>query len=97
MAQWSDDVRNGLARFQRDQFLGALAHRLDDQRDGAGGSVRVGDSERNPLRALSPVHNDKLAGLPDLRNARGDDVQPGDVGAELGFGNNVRHAGLSIS
>ena len=35
MAQRSGDVGNGLARFQRDQFLGALAYRLDDQRDGA--------------------------------------------------------------
>src|ERR1019366_9274033 len=87
VAKRSGDVGNGLARLQRDQLLGALAHRLDDQRNGARARVRVGDGQGNPLRALAPVHNDELAGLPDLRNAWGDDIQPRDVRAELGFGN----------
>ena len=59
--------------------------------------VRVRNSQRDPLRALAPAHNHELAGLPDLRDARGHDVQPGDIGAELDFGNDVRHAGHSIS
>jgi hypothetical protein len=70
---------------------------LDDQGNGAGARIRIGDGQRDALRALGQMDNDELAGLLDLRNARGDDVQPGDVRAELGFGNNVRHAGLSIS
>ena len=97
MAERPGDVGDGLARLQRHQFLGALAHRLNDQRDGARGGVRVGDGERDALRAFGPVHNHKLAGLPDLGNARGDDVQPRDVRAELGFGNDAMHAGLVIS
>ena len=97
VAQRPGDVGNGLARLQRDQFPGALAHRLDDQRNGAGARVRVGDGQRDALRALGPVHNDELARLPDLGNARRDDVQPGDVRAELGFGDDVMHAGLLIS
>ncbi len=59
--------------------------------------VGVGDGQRDALRALAAVHDDELPGLPDLRNARGDDVQPGDVWTELGFGDNAMHAGLLIS
>ena len=91
------DVGDGLARLQRHQFPGALAHRLDDQRDGAGAGIGVGDGQRDALGALGPVHDDELAGLPDLRDARGDDVQPRDVRAELGFGNDAMHAGLIVS
>jgi hypothetical protein len=71
VAQRPGDIGDGLARLQRHQFLGALAHRLDDQRDSAGARIRVGDGQRDALRAFGPVHNDKLAGLPDLRNPRG--------------------------
>ena len=66
----------------------------EEQRDGAGGWVRIRDGERDTLGAIGPVHNHKLAGLPDLRNARGDNVQPRDIRAELGFGDNTMHAGL---
>ena len=97
MAERPGDVGDGLARFQRHQVPGALAYGLDDQGDGAGAGVRVGDGQGNALGALGPVHNDELAGLPDLGDARRDDVQPGDIGAELGFGKDVMHAGLSLS
>ena len=40
VAERPGDVGNGLARLQRHQFLRALAHRLDDQRDGAGARGR---------------------------------------------------------
>ena len=49
---------------------GALADRLDDQRDGARVRVGVGDGQRDALGALAAAHDDELAGLADLRDAR---------------------------
>ena len=59
--------------------------------------VRVGDGQRDALRAFAPAHDHELAGLPDLGDARRGDVQPRDVRAQLGFGNDAMHAGLVIS
>ena len=97
MAERSGDVGNGFAGLQRDQFLGAFAYRLNDQGNGASAGIRIGDGQRNALRALAPTHNDELPRLPDLRDTRRHDIQAGDVRAKLGFGDNVMHAGIAYS
>ena len=53
----------------------------DDQRDGAGGGVGIGDRQRDALGILREMHNDELSRLADGRDARRLNVQPRDVRA----------------
>ena len=46
-----------------------LAHGLDDERDGAGLRVGIGDRQRDALGALVPPDDDELARLADLGDA----------------------------
>jgi hypothetical protein len=87
------DILNGVAHLQGDEFPGAFAHRLNDQRDGAGGRIRVRDGEGDALAAFAQPHDDELAGLTDLRQTGHLEVEAGDVGAELGAGNDAVHGG----
>ena len=77
------DGMEGLAGFEGGEVAGGLAHGLNDERNGAGGGVGVGDGERNALGAFLQQHDDELSGLADLRNARRGHVEPRDIGAEL--------------
>jgi hypothetical protein len=97
VAERPGDAAYGLTWLQCDQFTGAFAYGLDDQGNCAGDGGGVCDGKRDALRALGAVYDNKLAGLPDLRNARGDYVEPGNVGAELGSGHHVMHIWLSVS
>jgi hypothetical protein len=42
---------------------GGLAHLLEDERDGAGLAVEVGDGQRDALAVLVDAHDDELPGL----------------------------------
>ena len=82
-AQGPRDVGDGLARTQLAEVHGRLADRLDDERDGPRGRVRVRDGERDPLGTRAAAHDDELAGLTDLCDARREHDQPRHVGREL--------------
>ena len=79
MAQRPGDILDGLAGLQRHQFPRALAHGLDDQRDGAGGRIGIGDGQRDAFRARPAADDDKLPGPADFRDARRDDSRPNDI------------------
>ena len=92
MAERPGDVGNGLTRFQRHQFLVLLPTDWMTSAMVPAPRVHIGDRQGESFRALAPVHNHKLAGLPDLRDARRDNVQPGHVRAQLGFADDAMHA-----
>jgi len=76
---WPD----GVAGLERHQFACAFADGLDHQGDDAGHRVGPGNGQRNAFGAFREMDDDELSRLADLGDARGADVKPGDVGAEL--------------
>jgi hypothetical protein len=96
MAEGTADVLDGLAGLERHQLLGAAAHGLDDQADGAGGHVDVGDGERDALGARAEADDDELARLARLGHARSADHQAVDVGGELDVGGDEVHGGSGL-
>ncbi len=68
-----------------------LADLLDDQRDGAGLGVVVGDGQRDALAVLVHEHDDELAGLVLARDLGGLDDVALEGGCDLFFGNDLSH------
>jgi len=69
------------SRLEGDELLGALADRLNDQRDAAGVGMGIGDGQRDAFGILREVNDDELPRRADFRNARGMNVQSCDVRA----------------
>jgi hypothetical protein len=90
-AERSGDVLDRLARGKLDKVGRALADGLDDERDRAGLGVGVRDRERDALRARAAPHDDELAGLPDLGDARRLDDQAPHVRGELRGRDDLMH------
>ncbi len=63
--------------------MGALADRLDDQRDRAGGSIDVGDRQWDALGAGSAADDHELPGLADLGDSRRHHDEACDVRRQL--------------
>ncbi len=82
-AERAGDVRDRVADLERDEVAGALADRLDDERDRPRLRVAVRDRQRDPLGAGAHVDDDELAGLADLGDPGRLDDEAGDVGREL--------------
>ncbi len=80
LAERPGDVGDGVADAERRQLVGALADRLDDQRDRARGSIDVRDRERDALRARPATNDHELPGLADLGYALSFYDESGDVG-----------------
>ena len=72
--------------------MGALAYRLDDEADRAGGAVDVGDGQRDPLRAGSAAHDHELTGLADLGDPGRLDDEAGHVRRQLLLVDDEMHA-----
>jgi hypothetical protein len=70
MTQRPNHVEDRVACFQLAEKGSRLAHRLDDDGDGAGCRVRAFDGERNALALFMKAKNDELAGALFARNTR---------------------------
>ena len=66
---------------------------MDYQGDGTRSRVGVGDGQGDPLRPISLADDDELAGLPDLGDPPGVDIQASYIGAKRSFGNDFVHGG----
>ena len=73
-----------------------LPDRLDDQGDGAGRGVVVGDRQGDALGALADAHDDELAGLAGARHARREDVHAMELGGDLLVADDFEHADLVL-
>ena len=70
LTQWSGNSSDGLAWFEGNQVARTLSYGLDDQGNGAGRGIGIGNGQRDALSVFSAINNDELTRLPDLRNAR---------------------------
>ena len=81
MSERASHVADEIADIQRDQFIRAFANGLNDQRDGTGFGIGIGDGQRDALGIFGEMDDDELPRLPDLGDARCVNVQPRDVRA----------------
>ena len=95
-AERSGDVLQGLAGGHGHDVLRAAPYGLDDQGDGAGRRIVVGDREGDALAVGSGAHDDELSGLAGAGYARRQDDHAVQAGSDLFVAEDFEHVDLGF-
>ena len=67
-AEGSDEVEDGVALAEAHHLIGGFSNGLDDDGDGAGVDVEIGDGERNAFAMLVDTSHDEVTGTSGTRH-----------------------------